>query len=112
MWLTVARHCVDADQTYDVSLLLEGADEAAHTSEEDHDHDHATATTTGTTTSETAAAAASEITEVTSCHAHADALYCMAGSEEWEVTTDVDAANPPDAISGCHAHGENELYAS
>jgi hypothetical protein len=36
-------------------------------------------------------------------------MYCMAGSEEWQVTTDIDAANPPDAISGCHAHGENEL---
>ena len=101
---------MDAAQTYDVSLVLEGEDEAAHASEEGHDH--ATATTTGTTSTETAAGAAAEITEVTACHAHADALYCMAGSEEWQVTTDVDEANPPDAISGCHAHGENELYAS
>jgi hypothetical protein len=99
---------VDAARTYDVSLSLESGDESSHASEEDHDH--ATSTTTGTTTTQTAAAAAAEITEVTACHAHTDTLYCMAGSEEWEVTTDVDAANPPDAISGCHAHGENELY--
>ena len=103
---------MDAAETYDVSLVLEGEDESAHASEEDHDHDHASTTGTGTTSTETAAAAAAEITEVTACHAHADALYCMAGSEEWQVTTDVDEANPPDAISGCHAHGENELYAS
>ena len=101
---------MDAAQTYDVSLTKEGGDEAAHASEEDHDH--ASATSTATTTTETAAAAAAaEITEVTSCHAHTDTMYCMAGSEEWQVTTDIDAANPPDAISGCHAHGENELYA-
>jgi hypothetical protein len=99
---------VDAARTYDVSLSLESGDESSHAIEDDHDH--ATATTTGTTTTQTAAAAAAEITEVTACHAHTDTLYCMAGSEEWEVTTDVDAANPPDAISGCHAHGENELY--
>lgn len=98
---------MDAAQTYDVSLTKEGGDEAAHASEEDHDH--ASATSTATTTTETAAAAAAaEITEVTSCHAHTDTMYCMAGSEEWQVTTDIDAANPPDAISGCHAHGEND----
>jgi hypothetical protein len=103
---------VDAARTYDVSLSLESGDESSHASGEDHDHATATTTgtTTGTTTTQTAAAAAAEITEVTACHAHTDTLYCMAGSEEWEVTTDVDAANPPDAISGCHAHGENELY--
>ena len=98
-WLTPARHCVDADQTYDVSLALESEDESAHADEEDHDH---AAESTSTT---------ADITEVTDCHAHTDTLYCMVGSEEWEVTTDVDVENPPDGYSGCHAHGESELYA-
>jgi hypothetical protein len=104
-WLTVARHCVDAAQTYDVSLALESEDESAHTEEEDHDH--AAETTTGTT-----AETDHEITEVTECHAHTDTLFCMAGNEEWEVTTDVDVENPPDGYTGCHAHGEDELYVS
>ena len=90
---------MDAARTYDVSLSKEGGDESAHASEEDHDHDHASATSTATATTETAAAAAAEITEVTSCHAHTDTMYCMAGSEEWQVTTDIDAANPPDRKS-------------
>jgi hypothetical protein len=90
---------VNADHTYDVSLALESEDEHTHTDEEDHDH--AAESTTGTT-----ADADHEITEVTDCHAHTDTLYCMVGSEEWEVTTDVDVA-----YSGCHAHGEDELCA-
>ena len=102
-WLTVARHCVDAEQTYDVSLALEVEDESAHADEEDHDH-------AAETTTETTAEADHEITEVTDCHAHTDTLYCMADSEEWQVTTDVDVENPPDGYSGCHAHGEDELY--
>jgi len=110
MWLTLARHCVDAAETYDVSLALETEDESAHADEEDHDHAaETTAATTTAASTETASTAADEITEVTECHAHIETLYCMVGSEEWEVTTDVDVENPPDAISGCHAHGENEL---
>jgi hypothetical protein len=103
--LTLLSHCVDADRTYDVSLTLESEDEHAHTDEEDHDHANESAT-------ETVADADHEITEVTDCHAHTDVLYCMAGSEEWEVTTDVDVGNAPDSYSGCHAHGEDELYAT
>lgn len=105
-WLTVPRHCVDAEQTYDVSLALEAEaeDEDAHAHEETHDHAAEPTTETTTHTDH-------EITEVTDCHAHTDTLYCMAGSEEWQVTTEVDVANPPDGYSGCHAHGEDELYA-
>jgi hypothetical protein len=105
--LTLFSHCVDADRTYDVSLALESEDEHAHTDEEDQDHNHAAESTT-----ETTADADHKITEVTDCHAHADVLYCMVGSEEWEVTTDVDVDNAPDAYNGCHAHGEDELYAT
>jgi hypothetical protein len=95
---------VNADHTYDVSLALESEDEHTHTDKEDHDH-------AAESTTETIADADHEITEVTDCHAHTDTLYCMVGSEEWEVTTDVDVDNAPDAYSGCHAHGEDELYA-
>lgn len=81
--------------------MQESEDEHAHEEESDHDHDD---------TSGTEAAAASEITEVTGCHAHgADSLFCSAGGEEWEVTTDVDVDNAPESYSGCHSHGEDEL---
>jgi hypothetical protein len=115
---------VDAEQTYDVSFALESGDEDthvdgeehAHADEEEHmhadeeehahadeeDHDHAAETTTG---------ADDEITEVTGCHAHTDTIYCMVGSEEWEVTTEIDVENAPDGFTGCHAHGEGNLYA-
>lgn len=79
--------------------MQESEDEHAH--EEESSHDHASSTET---------AAASEITEVTGCHAHsADALFCSAGGEEWEVTTEVDVDNAPESYSGCHSHGEDEL---
>jgi hypothetical protein len=100
VWLTIPRHCVDANQTYDVLLALENEDEDSHADAEDHDH-----------AAETSVDTNHEITEVTSCHAHTDTLYCIADGEEWEVTTDVDVENAPDGYEGCHAHGENELYA-
>lgn len=100
---------MNADQTYDVLLALESEEESApveeehsYADEEDHDHDHASETAAETTTG--------EITEVTSCHAHTDTLYCIVGSEEWEVTTDVDIEDAPESYSGCHAHGDDELY--
>lgn len=98
---------MDSDQTYDVLLALESEEESAPVEEEhahadEEDHDHASETAAGST--------ADEITEVTSCHAHTDALYCIVGSEEWEVTTDVDLENAPESYSGCHAHGDDELY--
>lgn len=105
--LTFTRHCVDADQTYDVSLALETETEveSGHTetdeSEHEHNHDHA---------SETEAESSTEITEVTNCHPHVDVLYCIAGGEEWEVTTEVDAANAPESYTGCHLHGADELH--
>jgi hypothetical protein len=107
----IQRHCVDADQTYDVSLKLESETESTHTATEDsehdheaeHDHDHASGTSTESS---------SEITEVTNCHPHVDVLYCIADGEEWEVTTEVDAATAPESYSGCHSHGPDELHCS
>lgn len=96
--LTSSSHCVDADETYDVSLALESEEAHSHSEENGHDHAH-----------ESESSSATEITEVTGCHAHTDTLFCMAGGEEWEVQTDVDVANAPDGYSGCHAHGEDEL---
>ena len=90
---------MDADRTYDVSLALESEESHDHASEEEHDH-----------ASETSAEGDHEITEVTDCHAHTTTLYCIAGGEEWQVTTDVDVDNAPDSYAGCHSHGENELY--
>lgn len=72
--------------------------ESESSSEDEHDHSHGSESTS-----------ADEITEVTDCHNHGDELFCMAGSEEWEVTTEFDANNAPTSISGCHAHGEDEL---
>jgi hypothetical protein len=104
--LTCTRHCVDADQTYDVSLTLgtETESEGTHTATEESehdDHDHA---------SGSEAESSGEITEVTSCHPHEDVLYCIADGGEWEVTTQVDAANAPESYSGCHSHGPDELH--
>jgi hypothetical protein len=99
-WLTISRHCVDANQTYDVLLALDSEDENPQADTEDHDH-----------ATQASIEASHEITEVTSCHAHTDKLYCIADGEEWEVTTDVDVETAPDGYKGCHAHGEDELYA-
>lgn len=103
--LTCTRHCVDADQTYDVSLVLEDETEteSAHTAteESEHDHDHA---------SGTESASSAEITEVTNCHGHVDVLYCVADGDEWEVTTEVDVENAPESYGGCHSHGADELH--
>lgn len=90
---------MDANRTYDVSLAQESEEDHAHAAEDDHNH-----------ASETSSEADHEITEVTNCHAHTTTLYCIAGGEEWEVTTDVDVENAPNGYTGCHAHGENELY--
>jgi zinc transporter 1/2/3 len=94
-----------------VSLTLESESESTHTATEEsehdheaeHDHDHA---------SGTSAESSGEIAEVTDCHPHEDVLYCMADGEEWEVTTEVDAANAPESYSGCHSHGADELHCS
>jgi len=88
-----------------VSLTLESESESTHTataeSEPEHDHDHA---------SGTEVESSGKITEVTNCHPHEDALYCMADGGEWEVTTEVDAVNAPESYSGCHSHGSDELH--
>lgn len=102
------RHCVDADNTYDVSLSQASEDHSAHEKESDEAHeedsrsddDHA---------SGIESAAASDITEVTGCHAVADSLYCSGGGAEWKVTTDVDIENAPNSYSGCDSHGADEL---
>jgi hypothetical protein len=107
--LICKRHCVDADQTYDVSLTLESESESTHTAteESEHDHEHASDTEAESASS---SSSSGEITEVTNCHPHVDVLYCIADGEEWEVTTDVDAANAPESYSGCHSHGPDELH--
>jgi hypothetical protein len=43
------------------------------------------------------------------CHMHGSVQFCMVGSEEWEVTTEVDPSSAPDSYGGCHAHGDTEL---
>jgi hypothetical protein len=44
---------------------------------------------------------------VSNCHAHASSeLYCLDGSDEWEVTSEWDESNPPKSFENCHAHGE------
>ena len=62
-----------------------------------------------TATSEPAATGSSEqasSTEVTGCHMHDTTQFCIVGSEEYEVTTPVDATTAPDSYNGCHAHDE------
>lgn len=89
-----------------LALETETETESTHTTtdesgtESEHDHEHAS----------DAEAESSEITEVTNCHPHVDVLYCIADGGEWEVTTDVDAANAPESYSGCHSHGPDELH--
>jgi len=60
-----------------------------------------TSTASRTTATSTAPAA------VNNCHAHDETeLYCLDGSDEWQVTSDWDRNNPPESFENCHAHGE------
>lgn len=93
--LILSRNCTDTDNTHEVSLALESEQE--ETPADDPEHSHAKESSSG------------EITEVSNCHAQGDVQYCVAGGEEWELTTDVDTENAPDSYSGCHAYGEDEL---
>jgi len=56
--------------------------------------------------STTSTAASEGPTAVSDCHPHGDVQFCVAGGEEWEVTSDIDEANAPDEYSDCHAHDE------
>lgn len=53
-----------------------------------------------------AAQSLDEVTEVTSCHAHGDELWCTAGDTELPVIGDVDPDTAPESYSGCHTHGD------
>lgn len=94
--LTFLRHC-DGD----VSLALES--ESEHSHEEEGEHDHSESSNASESTP------ASEITEVSDCHGHGDELFCVAGGDEWEVSTEVNVDDAPSSYSGCHAHGEDAL---
>lgn len=54
-----------------------------------------------------AAQSLDEVTEVTSCHAHDDTQYCIAGDTELPVVEGVDNIDTaPESYTGCHTHGE------
>ncbi|KAM0718860.1 hypothetical protein Q7P37_005932 [Cladosporium fusiforme] len=62
------------------------------------------------TSSTTSSSAAAAPTEVTGCHTHGEDIYCVAGSDEWELTgSEFNADNVPDSFQGCHMHGD-ELH--
>jgi hypothetical protein len=119
------RHCDDGDEE---ATFVSAS--ASSEDEHDHDHDHAeeasstastgaastmatsaSSTATGssnsTISSTTTSASSSLPTAVTACHTHGETeLFCMDGSDEWEVISEWDAANPPRSFESCHAHGE------
>ena len=116
-------HCVDGDG--EATLVS-----ASASSEEEHDHDHeeeasstastgaastmatsASSTATGSSNSAsssmTTTASSSFPTAVSGCHTHGESeLFCLDGSDEWEVISDWDAENPPLSFESCHSHGE------
>jgi carbonic anhydrase/acetyltransferase-like protein (isoleucine patch superfamily) len=47
--------------------------------------------------------------EVSSCHAHGDAIFCIYEGEEWEVASGADAGTAPDTFAGCHSHSGTEM---
>jgi hypothetical protein len=117
------RHCVAGNTE---ATLVSASSEDDH----DHDHDHeddaavhagttmtsvtssiSTVSTNGTASSTSAASrtttTSSAPTAVTSCHTHDETeLFCLDGSEEWQVTSDWDESNPPENFENCHVHGE------
>ena len=124
------RHCVDGATE---ATLISASAEDEHDHDE-HDHDHASETTSapsaaansgntlasvvsstatgssnGTASSTSTASRTSSTlsapTAVSNCHAHATTeLYCLDGSEEWQVTSDWDENNPPESLENCHTH--------
>jgi len=50
-----------------------------------------------------------EFFEVTSCHAHGDATFCIYEGDEWEVTSGVDSGSAPESFEGCHSHSGTEM---
>ncbi|KIW07394.1 hypothetical protein, variant [Verruconis gallopava] len=58
-----------------------------------------------------AATPASGITAVTSCHSHGTTQYCQVGSDRYQVVaTSSGTEAPTSQYTGCHSHGEGELY--
>ena len=51
----------------------------------------------------------SEFFEVTACHPHGDALFCIYEGDEWEVTSDINIDDAPGSFEGCHSHSGTEL---
>lgn len=99
--------------------LASSEDEGEHDDSHDHDESHSTTSATataaaatgssamnGTTTSSSSSSSAYP-TAVTSCHAHDETeLYCLDGSDEWEVTSEWDQNNPPESFDDCHNDGD------
>jgi hypothetical protein len=50
-----------------------------------------------------------EFFEVTSCHAHGDATFCIYEGDEWEVTSGVDSGSTAESFEGCHSHSGTEM---
>ena len=47
--------------------------------------------------------------EVTSCHAHGDATFCIYEGDEWEVTSGIDSGSTQETFEGCHSHSGTEM---
>lgn len=95
------RHCSPPEDTTLYAATAE-AEDSHSDSDHSHDHSHDESSSSNST-------AIDEITAVSGCHAHDDTVYCFVGEDEWEVESDIDAANAPEEFTDCHAHGE-ELY--
>lgn len=51
--------------------------------------------------------------EVENCHAHGTDIFCFAGEEEWQITSDNAAEYDGQSLSSCTAGtAEDSLYAS
>ncbi|KAH6633917.1 putative metal ion transmembrane transporter protein [Chaetomium sp. MPI-SDFR-AT-0129] len=66
----------------------------------------ALATVTPTPTEAHSVPVASSFTAVSECHLHGSAVYCVAGTAEFEVHASATATQDvPPAFTGCHSHG-------
>lgn len=81
--------CEATDGT-DVVLIQEAGEEEGHDhSEEDHSGSNSTT--------------AAVPTEVENCHAHEDGIYCFAGENEWEITSENAANYDGQSLTACEA---------
>jgi hypothetical protein len=116
------RHCVDGNTE---ATLVSASTEDDHAHDHDHEDDAAvhagttmtsvtpsvsTGSTNGTVSSTSThsrtTTTSSVPTAVINCHAHDETeLFCLDGSDEWQVTSDWDENNPPKNFENCHAHG-------